>query len=128
MKYRSINDRKYKYRLLQLERFTILKPKLLKPIQEKYFTFNENTLELDVLEGYCWDGPSGPTIDTQNFMRGSLVHDCLYQLIREGYITPSYRKTADTLLRKICREDGMSWIRGVWVYLGVRIFGYRALK
>ena len=32
--------------------------------------------------GYAWDGPSGPTIDTKNFMRGSLVHDALYQIMR----------------------------------------------
>ena len=128
MMYKSITHEKYKYKLLQSEKFIILKPTLLKSIKEKYFIFNENTLELDILEGYCWDGPSGPAIDTQNFMRGSLLHDCLYQLIRDGYIIPSYRKTADIFLFKICREDGMSWIRGVWVYLGVRMFGWRAIK
>ena len=35
---------------------------------------------LTIRKGYAWDGPSGPTIDTLNFMRGSLVHDALYQL------------------------------------------------
>ncbi|MGH7536144.1 MAG: DUF1353 domain-containing protein, partial [Gemmatimonadales bacterium] len=35
---------------------------------------------LTVKEGYAWDGPSGPTVDTKDFMRGSLVHDALYQL------------------------------------------------
>lgn len=127
MRYKFIKDKKYKYKLLEMEIFMILKPKLLKPIKEKYFIFNENTLKLKILKGYCWDGPSGPAIDTKDFMRGSLVHDCLYQLIRDGYITSSYRKTADTLLKKICREDGMSLIRSIWVYLGVRIFGWRAL-
>ena len=32
---------------------------------------------LVIKKGYAWDGPSGPTIDTKNFMRGSLVHDAL---------------------------------------------------
>ena len=32
---------------------------------------------LIIKKGYAWDGPSGPTIDTPNFMRGSLVHDAL---------------------------------------------------
>jgi len=35
---------------------------------------------LCIREGYSWDGPSGPAIDTVDFMRGSLVHDALYQL------------------------------------------------
>ena len=25
---------------------------------------------LTIKDGYAWDGPSGPTIDTKNFMRG----------------------------------------------------------
>lgn len=76
--------------------------------------------ELYIKEGYAWDGPSGPTVDTPNFMRGSLVHDALYQLIREGHLSLSYRRPADEELKRICREDGMSWARTQWVYLGVR--------
>ena len=38
---------------------------------------------LTTAKGYAWDGPSGPTIYTRNFMRGSLAHDALYQLMRE---------------------------------------------
>ena len=76
---------------------------------------------------YCWDGPSGPAIDTKNFMRGSLVHDALYQLMRQGQLDPfHYRKPADELLRAICREDGMSRIRSWWVYHSLRQFGYKA--
>ena len=54
---------------------------------------------LTLQKGYAWDGPSGPTIDTRNFMRGSLVHDGLYQLMREGLLDhEEYRKSADDLL------------------------------
>ncbi len=42
---------------------------------------------LTTKKGYAWDGPSGPTIDSKNFMRGSLVHDALYQLMREAPAT-----------------------------------------
>jgi len=67
---------------------------------------------LVITKGYAWDGPSGPTIDTKNFMRGSLVHDALYQLMRQGHLDrDEYRETADDLLRTMCREDGMSAIR-----------------
>jgi hypothetical protein len=81
---------------------------------------------LIIKRGYAWDGPSGPTIDTRNFMRGSLVHDALYQLMRSGDIDQKFRKDADVELRKICREDGMSWIRSWWVYWAVRIFAKKA--
>ena len=38
---------------------------------------------LKLKRGYAWDGPSGPALDTSDLMRGSLVHDALYQLMRE---------------------------------------------
>lgn len=78
---------------------------------------------LVISKGYAWDGPSGPTIDTATFMRGSLVHDALYQLIRGGWLGRERRLYADQLLRQICREDGMNPIRAWWVYRSVRIFG-----
>jgi len=79
---------------------------------------------LTIRKGYAWDGPSGPTFDTLNFMRGSLVHDALYQLMRERHLDEdTYRNKADRLLQKICREDGMSMIRAWWVYEGVHLFG-----
>lgn len=80
--------------------------------------------ELVIKKGYAWDGPSGPTIDTPNFMRGSLVHDALYQLMREQHLNNhNYRDAADRLLRKLCREDGMNPIRAWFVYKGVSLFG-----
>ena len=84
--------------------------------------------ELLIKTGYSWDGPSGPTIDTKNFMSGSLVHDALYQLMREGFIQQSQRKRADEILRDICLQNGMSKIRAFWVFLGVRIGGASAAK
>ncbi len=79
---------------------------------------------LKLNKGYAWDGPSGPTLDTRNFMRGSLVHDALYQLMRmEKLSHERHREAADDELRRICREDGMSPIRAWWVYQGVRQFG-----
>ena len=77
---------------------------------------------LIVRKGYAWDGPSGPTVDTKNFMRGSLVHDALYQLMREGLLSRDLRDEADKLLRRICIEDGMSAVRAWIVYQGVHRF------
>ena len=84
--------------------------------------------KLTIKKGYSWDGPSGPTIDTKTFMQGSLVHDALYQLMREGIIAQDQRKRADEILREICLKDGMSKIRAWWVYKGVRIGGKGAAK
>lgn len=78
---------------------------------------------LVIKKGYAWDGPSGPTIDTPNFMRGSLVHDALYQLLRDEFIDEKWRDEADGELRGICCEDGMSKIRASWVYMAVRKWG-----
>lgn len=78
--------------------------------------------------GYAWDGPSGPTIDTKNFMRGSLVHDALYQLMRERVIKQGERDEVDKLLKDICRADGMSRIRAWWVYQGVKFGGASSAK
>lgn len=76
---------------------------------------------LYIRAGYAWDGPSGPAIDTPDFMRGSLVHDALYQLMREGHIDPDqWRLPTDKVLREIVLEDGMWKIRAWWVYQGVR--------
>jgi len=72
---------------------------------------------------YAWDGPSGPTIDTKNFMRGSLVHDALYQLMREKQLPFEMRDKADRELQKICLEDGMTGFRAWYVYQGVHLFG-----
>jgi hypothetical protein len=78
---------------------------------------------LIIKKGYAWDGPSGPTWDTPNFMRGSLVHDALYQLLRNEFLEQKWRYEADEELRRICREDGMSKIRAWWVYKAVRLGG-----
>lgn len=91
----------------------------LRPIMTEYIRLFDNRLIVE--KGYAWDGPSGPTIDTPNFMRGSLVHDALYQLMREGLLGPEWRKQADMELRRICLEDGMSRLRAWWVYRGVRL-------
>lgn len=79
---------------------------------------------LVIKRGYAWDGPSGPAIDTKNFMRGSLVHDALYQLMRQEHLsTDRWRERADLELKRICREDGMSRIRAWWVHRGLRLGG-----
>jgi len=81
---------------------------------------------LTILTGYAWDGPSGPTFDTANFMRGSLVHDALYELMRKQLLSIKWRKPADRIMQRICIEDGMTRARAWWVYTGLQIAGGEA--
>jgi hypothetical protein len=91
-----------------------------KTIETDYITLTHQG-DLFVKKGYAWDGPSGPTIDTKTFMRGALIHDALYQLMREGFLGGDCRKRADEELRRICLEDGMCQFRACWVYWAVRL-------
>ena len=76
--------------------------------------------------GYAWDGASGPIEQTPDVIRGSLVHDCLYQLMRAGLLDQSYREQADDVLKRICIEDGMSHWYAQIVFNAVREFGASA--
>jgi hypothetical protein len=112
----------YKYQLV--EGYTLkvsVTPE--QPINTEYIKLGTDGT-LVIKRGYAWDGPSGPTIDTRNFMRGSLVHDALYQLMRDaGLSKDQWRDEADLELKRICLEDGMSRIRAWWVHRGVRLGG-----
>lgn len=111
----------YKYQLV--EPYTI--QTAIKPSQRVQALFLNLTTEgiLHIGRGYAWDGASGPAIDTPDFMRGSLVHDAFYQMIRNGRLDPDERKVADGELYRICLEDGMSAVRAKAVYEAVRAFG-----
>jgi hypothetical protein len=74
---------------------------------------------LEIELGYAWDGASGPTWDDKTNMRGSLVHDALYQLMREGVLPLTYRAKADDLLSEIMIEDGAWKIRASYYHLAV---------
>lgn len=83
---------------------------------------------LTLKEGYAWDGASGPTYDSKDSMRGSLVHDALYQLMRLGLLPESCREQSDKLLHDICVEDGMNGVRAALWQLMVEEFAGSAAK
>ena len=120
MKYRA----GYKY---QLEEDHLCLIGIKRAVDTSFIHLNDKG-DLLIERGYAWDGPSGPTFDTRTFMRGSLVHDSLYQLMREGHLPTSCREQADLELWRICREDGMCWPRAWWVWKAVRWFGARRAK
>jgi hypothetical protein len=112
----------YKYQLV--EDYGIFIEIFPPEVLQSGFLMLEPSGFLHIRAGYAWDGPSGPTFDTLDFMRGSLVHDALYQLMRLGLLDgKKHRKYADLLLEKICMEDGMPKHRARYVYTAVRLWG-----
>tara|TARA_R110001632_G_scaffold48655_1_gene122487 strand:+ start:4059 stop:4457 length:399 start_codon:yes stop_codon:yes gene_type:complete len=102
------------------------------PVYSRTFFNDYLSLTIDgkllIGTGYMWDGASGPAIDCSLNMRGSLVHDALYQLIKENCLPLSFRRHADKIFYNILREDGMSWIRAKVYYRAVRMFGGKFVK
>jgi hypothetical protein len=82
---------------------------------------------VEIKEGYMWDGAIFCP-DVLEIMRASLVHDALYQMMREGLVRQERRKNADLILKMICQEDGMNPILVKFVYWTVRIFAGYASK
>jgi hypothetical protein len=125
IKYRDL--RAYKYELLETyEVYVGITPMGPEIIIDFIRLSREGVLSLR--KGYCWDGPSGPAIDSKNFMRGSVVHDALFQLIRLGLLPSSRKADADRLLKRMLLEDGMSSIRANWVYAALALFGSRRTR
>jgi hypothetical protein len=57
-------------------------------------------------------------------MRASLVHDALYQLMRNGELNArTTRKAADKIFREICKQDGVSSFRANLYYKALRQYG-----
>ena len=117
----------YKYQLHHPAVFeTAIKPE--RPIMTEYLRLTVDGV-LFIEEGYAWNGPSGPTIDTPNFMPASLMHDAMYQLFRMELLSADrWRKTADQELRRIALEDGMNRFRAGYVYHAVRMGARKAAR
>ncbi len=112
----------YKYQLAEGYAVSIsIKPK--SDIQTEFIDL-DTTGNLTVKMGYAWDGPSGPVKDTKENMRASLVHDALYQLMRNKKLNSrTHRKTADKEFKDICKADGVSNFWASIYYKALRKFG-----
>ncbi|MCP4344816.1 MAG: DUF1353 domain-containing protein [Desulfobacterales bacterium] len=125
IKYREIEHHYYKYQLT--EEYSIQIPIYDSKVNEKYFALTELG-KLTIKENYCWDGPSGPAPDLPCMMRASLVHDVLYQLMRERHLGLGWRKQADKLFRDICKKDGLNPLAADFAYWVLRKFGEFATR
>ena len=114
----------YKYQIVQTYHTeTRIKPK--NPISTEWIQLDTEG-NLTIQDGYAYDGPSGPTLDTPDSMRASLEHDAKYQLFRLGLLNQNWRATADEEFRETCLEDGMMHFRADAWYLFVREFAEKA--
>lgn len=125
IQYRALKN--YKYQTMEDGKFILYTGDPL-PVRADSVTidkFVELTGDnvLRIAKGYAWDGASG-AFDTKSTMEAALIHDALYQLIREKKLDKEvYRKFADQILYHHCRLNGMGWIRAQYIYLAVRLFG-----
>lgn len=110
----------YKYQLV--EPYSYQTPFRLK----QSFAFDWVSIYADgtlfIEKGYAWDGATG-IWDSPDIIRGSLIHDALYQLIRLKVLPYGSRETADKILRDVCLEDGMNQFKARLVYKAVRLLG-----
>ena len=78
--------------------------------------------------GYAWDGASSCP-DVKSILYPSLIHDALYQLMREGILDIDVdRIIADRLLRDLCIEKGMWKPAAMLVYYAVRLCAEKAAR
>ena len=104
----------YKCQLAEL--YSMATP--IKPAGKLHTRFMSLTSDgfLEIQPGYAWDGVSGGVPDTTHNMRASLVHDAFYQLMRLRMLSSTkWRRTADRLFSRMCREDG-TWRAVAFVY------------
>lgn len=114
----------YKYQLAENYRLVLpFAPE--KDIRTHYVSFTRDGV-LFVRAGYAWDGASGPVVDTKENMRGSLLHDALYQLLRMGLLPLPFRDLCDMLFRDITIEDGVNKWRAYAWYYGLKWFAIEA--
>ena len=81
-----------------------------------YFSISAkyDRLSICVKPGYAWDGASGPTIDTKNTVAASMIHDILYQFMREtdnsdySYNRRKLRMIIDRNFKKMLIDNAMA--------------------
>ena len=117
----------YKYQLvgnveILVPELALATPDPMDQIATSYITLDEGVLYID--SGYAWDGASGPVMDRKSVMRASLVHDALYQLMRQDLLSrEDWKQPADRVFQRMCIADGVwKWLAKCY-YVGLKSFG-----
>ena len=130
IKYKRIKKGKYKFELLETYSCRHNLPGNISCRIKDYITVFRGIIYAYIR--YQWDGATGlpeklSILWEKWFIRGSLIHDCFYQLFREGLLDLKYRKDVDTLMYNMFVEDnmpvGLAWslyciVRGLgWIFV-----------
>lgn len=99
----------FKYQLAETE-VTVTPIKPPENIETKFICLSTNGV-LTITAGYAWDGPSGPTIDTENSMTPSLNHDAFAQLMRMKLLHRRLRLLSNIFFYNQCLKRKMIKIR-----------------
>jgi hypothetical protein len=102
-----------------LKYFSGFKYQLAESFWEEYTIYPDDSISttfitlsgtglLVLKKGFAWDGPSGPTIDTPDSLKGSAVHDAYCRLMSWGLLSRSWKDKADAIARDVWIESGMS--------------------
>lgn len=123
--YREVD--KYRFEILETQTYPTAG---LPDIDTEYISIKGG--QMTIATRYAWDGATGWPKKIKHpkcLVRSSLVHDSLYQLMRQGYLNrKKWRKYADRMLQQISIEDGMKKSLAAIVYGIVRIAGKGATK
>lgn len=100
------------------------KPK--ETIRTSYCTFYDNG-DLHIKRGFLWSA-NFPAINTENTKPASLLHDCIYNLIKDGFLPREpYREHGDRLLYDVLIECNVLQYRAFAWYKAVQLGGDEAL-
>jgi hypothetical protein len=83
---------------------------------------------LIVKRGFLWSA-NFPAMNTENTRPASLVHDALYELIKDGHLPRKpFKNLADMVMRDVLLECGILDARAWAWYMAVQIGGDNALN
>ena len=128
--FEKVDHPRWKARVLRTIKVTLPEIPKWYEVSTQYFKIKDGVLT--IRKGYSWDLASGPVFNTPTNYRASLVHDVLYQCIRECIFPQPLltkeeaskdRKRADKVLRRIMKEDGAFAFRAWYWYSAVRLRG-----
>lgn len=115
----------YKYQLVEDFEYVlpIWFPAMNLELNSEFIDIKQNVLLIK--SGYAWDGASCIP-DIKNKV-AALVHDALYQLIRQELLNKEKaKKSADILFMYMCRDEGTpKWISQIY-YKSLEKFGDKA--